>query len=79
MPQSQECPGCSEPFELPSGAPRRLILRGKSGYLIVVPPETPIHRCASLTTDDERMLLEDAAWTYREGAPESGNDDGSTP
>ena len=63
---------CGEAFELPDVDVRRVaILRAASGYLILARPEEPIHRCTSLTREDEQMLLQDAAWMFDNPEPSS--------
>lgn len=59
--RERTCAHCGETFPVPD---RFVELHGPSGHLIMAGPEEPIHRCPTLTRDDERMLLQDADWAF---------------
>jgi hypothetical protein len=56
------CTKCGIEYEVPDGALRLIPLYAKSGNLVVLGQEQVLHRCATLTSDDESMLLRDAGW-----------------
>ena len=58
-----KCEFCG--VEYPAGeGTRRIVLRAASGYLVMANPEQTLHRCPSLTREDESTLLQDASWIF---------------
>lgn len=52
------CSKCQTVFAVPSTG-RLRILEAESGSLYAIGPEEPLHKCDSLTRDDELQLLGD--------------------
>lgn len=69
------CPCCGRHFDETGYTPERVYSgRAKSGYLIIADGEVPLHKCDSLSADDERMLLADAGEAfYGESSPHFGD------
>ncbi len=56
------CIRCGSDYEIPDGSPQLAILHAASGNLAVLDRERAVHRCATLTREDESTLLQDAGW-----------------
>jgi hypothetical protein len=65
-PEENTCPVCSGAVLAPPNEKSHVIyLRGKTGAMIIADGEYPLHRCESLTRDEERELLRDAGRLFR--------------
>jgi hypothetical protein len=59
------CPVCSEAVLAPPSEQSHVTyLRAETGAIIIADGEYPLHRCDSLTREDERDLLRDAGLLF---------------
>jgi hypothetical protein len=65
------CPFCGGEIPERVKAAHPVLIRGSTGYLMFANAETLIHRCSSLTAEEEAVLLRDAGWAFDHN-PNSG-------
>ena len=63
MASTQRCHRCGEEFEVPGSARVQMAFR-PTGMMHAAGPEQPLHKCATLSPEDELELVRDISACY---------------